>query len=280
MRNPNTKCEICSKPLYRRPFELKKIKHICCKNCRSDLYKKYKNYNAEGLKRGHGWNKGMSKSKGDNLSYGRSRSNKTKRRISEALRGKQRVERVKVICKECGKPFQLLPSQHRRSKGFCSVICSNRYGVKYRVRLKGKDNPNWRGGPSTITCGACGVEFETRKKTARYCSLNCKHEAHRRFMIETPPFVQTCNTDIERILEKWLMEHDVKFEKQKPIERTTITDFFIKPNLCLFADGDYWHSIPRVQKRDAWINRQLERFNYRVIRIKGSEIKEGVRPNI
>ena len=40
MRTPNTQCEICKKPLYRRPFELKKYNGVCCVGCRSSLYKK------------------------------------------------------------------------------------------------------------------------------------------------------------------------------------------------------------------------------------------------
>jgi len=40
------------------------------------------------LKLGHGWNKGMSKANGDNLVYGRPRSESTKQLISQALKGK------------------------------------------------------------------------------------------------------------------------------------------------------------------------------------------------
>jgi len=40
------------------------------------------------LKLGHGWNKGMSKSNGDNLSYGKPRSETTKQLISQSLKGK------------------------------------------------------------------------------------------------------------------------------------------------------------------------------------------------
>ena len=30
MRTPNTNCVICEKPLYRRPFELKKVRYVAC----------------------------------------------------------------------------------------------------------------------------------------------------------------------------------------------------------------------------------------------------------
>ena len=40
MRTPNTQCEICQKPLYRRPSDLAKYQAVCCAGCRSALYKK------------------------------------------------------------------------------------------------------------------------------------------------------------------------------------------------------------------------------------------------
>lgn len=40
MRTPNTQCEICNKPLYRRPSDLARYKAVCCVGCRSELYKK------------------------------------------------------------------------------------------------------------------------------------------------------------------------------------------------------------------------------------------------
>lgn len=42
MRTPNTKCSICGKPFYRRPFEFKNGREFCCVGCRSELYKKRK----------------------------------------------------------------------------------------------------------------------------------------------------------------------------------------------------------------------------------------------
>jgi len=36
-RKPNTKCEQCNKPLYRRPCELSKYDHVLCIDCRSSI---------------------------------------------------------------------------------------------------------------------------------------------------------------------------------------------------------------------------------------------------
>ena len=87
MRTPNSMCEICSKKVYRRPSQIKKCSHICCKGCRSSLYKRFPEI-VKNLNLGHGWNKGMSKANGDELSYGRPRRDKTKDKISKSLQGR------------------------------------------------------------------------------------------------------------------------------------------------------------------------------------------------
>lgn len=224
MRNPNIQCEICDKPLYRRPSELEKVKHVCCKGCRSKLYKKYKCYNSSGLEKGRGWNKGMSKAKGDILRYGRPRSIKTRELISKKLKEVLIRTGEFKTCSVCGKKRYVFPSDIKRGKGnFCSKRCA---AIANNLIQKNSD------------------------------------------------------TDIERILEKWLTTNDIVFEKQKPIDGITIPDFFIKPNICLYADGDYWHNLPKVKTRDSWINKQLEKKNYQIIRLWGSDIKNGVRPDV
>lgn len=35
MRTPNAACILCAKPLYRRPYELKKVRYFACMACRS-----------------------------------------------------------------------------------------------------------------------------------------------------------------------------------------------------------------------------------------------------
>lgn len=38
-RTPNAACVICGKPLYRRPFELKKVRHVACMKHRAEAQK-------------------------------------------------------------------------------------------------------------------------------------------------------------------------------------------------------------------------------------------------
>lgn len=39
MRTPNTQCLLCAKPLYRRPYEMAKVRYAACMACRSEAQK-------------------------------------------------------------------------------------------------------------------------------------------------------------------------------------------------------------------------------------------------
>ena len=78
MRTPNTKCCICEKPLYRRPFELKKARFSACMKHRAEAQVLYGQTKAqkEALKLGRpkGTNhlEGIPKSKASNRKRGKS----------------------------------------------------------------------------------------------------------------------------------------------------------------------------------------------------------------
>jgi len=135
----------------------------------------------------------------------------------------------------------------------------------------------------------------TSRKSKEYHNvvcLTCKKEytitdADKRWGIRRKYCSQKCymknpsrkDTDIELILEEWLNDNNIKYEKQKKIFKT-FPDFFIKPNICIYADGDYWHDRPERIEVDNRINKQLLNSNYVVIRLKGSEIYAGKRPQL
>ena len=91
-------------------------------------------------------------------------------------------------------------------------------------------------------------------------------------------------------LQKLLKENNIKFEKHKPILGQP--DIFIEPNICIFADGDYWHANPKFYKSDSpilssrgkkpaykiWekdekINQKLIQKGYNILRLWEEEIK-------
>lgn len=79
-------------------------------------------------------------------------------------------------------------------------------------------------------------------------------------------------TSIEIIVEEILLNLNVDFVIQQPINGF-ITDFFI-PSLgaVIEADGDYWHSIPKVIERDKRKNIAILSEGYKLLRLTETEI--------
>lgn len=90
-------------------------------------------------------------------------------------------------------------------------------------------------------------------------------------------------SSIEGIMRRWLQESNIEFVEQHRInfENSTWTrvDFYVPDaNICLYCDGDYWHSLPEVQERDARANKALEGMGHSVVRMTEAEILDGNRP--
>ena len=281
MRNPNCKCEVCNKKLYRRPSDFKKFKHICCKECRSVLYKKNPEIFENNFKKGHGWNKGMSKKNGDILLYGRPRSQKTKNKMSISAKIAKPVNpnnHIIVQCLFCGKDIKTYKSRYEHGCAkFCSKSCLIKFYNNKRdyIYMTGSNSPRWKGGIKPKNCLICNSIYYSKNKNSKYCSNKCRYKGQSLHMINSHHMVKKIGTDIEIILEKWLIGHNIIFEKQKIIKDISTPDFFILPNICLYADGDYWHNLEKKKKRDKWINKTLKEKGYKVIRITGTQIKKG-----
>lgn len=80
------------------------------------------------------------------------------------------------------------------------------------------------------------------------------------------------NTNIEIKLANILQGLHILFTNQRPISNKIIPDFFIEPNICIYADGDYWHNLENVKTNDQKINIYLNKSGYKVIRFTESEI--------
>ena len=87
------------------------------------------------------------------------------------------------------------------------------------------------------------------------------------------------NTIPEILLQKALTKQNIKFETQKIISGKNFVhpvDIFIKPNICVEVDGNYWHSLPHKIKRDKKIDIELRNKNYFVLRFWEKTIKENI----
>ena len=85
------------------------------------------------------------------------------------------------------------------------------------------------------------------------------------------------DTSIEIKLQNWLKEQNIEFKTHYPILGQP--DIFIKPNICIFADGCYWHKCPTCgfgegKERDEMVTIELQKQGYMVIRLWEHEINK------
>jgi hypothetical protein len=84
-------------------------------------------------------------------------------------------------CRQCGKQFEVRPHVVKDGGGkFCSYTCLGQWNSKHRLR--GSNNPNWRGGKLTRICANCGKEFQVQRSRVKqgwgkYCSQSCSAQA-------------------------------------------------------------------------------------------------------
>ena len=103
------------------------------------------------------------------------------------------------------------------------------------------------------------------------------------------------DTKIEKILQRLLKGIKIKFETHRMYVKRGLRilgqpDIFIKPNICIYADGDYWHANPKfykpndtiigkktakdIWKKDKQITAKNEKQGYEVLRFWEHEINE------
>jgi len=171
--------------------------------------------------------------------------------------------KIEKQCLGCGKSI-LVKRCMQDKDSFCSKSCANSYHSKNRAK-KG----------IILQCKVCGGNFYRVQsavsridKKPLYCSQRCR-------AIDSIKNQRKQNTDIEAIVENWLIEKAVVYEKQEDIEGIALVDFIVNSEVCIFADGDYWHSKPARIKVDRRQTKQLIANGYTVIRLKGSDILLG-----
>jgi hypothetical protein len=80
--------------------------------------------------------------------------------------------KIKRVCEECGKEIEITPSQAKIGQGkYCSRACL----AKAQSKLVGEKSPSWKGGMKKWICNQCGKEFQSKKKSPRFCSKDCKN---------------------------------------------------------------------------------------------------------
>lgn len=218
-RTPNTMCELCKKPLYRRPWQLKSHTYISCIKCKPIVQSKH----PENWKKIATINYGYRFKKGDIPS---------KKTIQMAILAKKKIP-------------------------------------AWNKGLTRKDNPNivayWLGKKRPdISLLFKGKKLSPeRVKKAR---INLLKALQIQQNMKGP-------TSIEKKLYAELKRRGLLFETQKLINGRFLVDAYI-PNLNLIieADGNYWHGLDRVVKKDKAENTYLTKCGYNLLRLSETEI--------
>lgn len=113
----------------------------------------------------------------------------------------------------------------------------------------------------------------TKKKQALLIS---KEEFRRRGLLGAKSLFNKKSTSIEKKLYEELKKRGLLFETQKLINGRFLVDAYIPSlNLIIEADGDYWHNLERVQKKDKAENAYLTKCGYKLLRLSEREINDG-----
>ena len=165
-----------------------------------------------------------------------------------------------VECSNCKKTFR--KNIGKSGLIYCSKECYNEYR-KNNIVPRNDTRKNVK-----LICKFCGKEYEVyrcREKISKYCSLQCHNISNYLNM----PFKET---SIEIKLENILKKINIKYIKQKQISNKTVVDFFVEPNITIYADGDYWHNLDYNKIKDIKINKYLKENKYVVIRYSEKDI--------
>ena len=88
------------------------------------------------------------------------------------------------------------------------------------------------------------------------------------------------NTKIERITQIALSLEGIEYQKHISFKMLDGTyhpvDLFIKPNIVIECDGDYWHNRPEMIVRDELVNKSLKSQGLIILRFWEHEINKSV----
>lgn len=160
-------------------------------------------------------------------------------------------QKTRIRCEKCGQERAVTPSQPRQGARFCSWECAR--------AILDKPRP-------TVTCEQCGkvcaVPPSRVRRGMRFCSHSCRsiyNIAHGKMASPT-----SIEPELYRALELLNVEHVAQHAVP---EAGTVLDAFVPATkTALYADGDYWHSLPKVALRDQRQNRKLKEMGYTVHR--------------
>lgn len=173
-----------------------------------------------------------------------------------------------------GTPLQTLDEETRKE-----VYRKISETMKSKGVTKGENNPRWIGGKQKVNCVVCSKEYEVSPYKFRLiqsgevkplCNLDCKRMWALKHM-------KTKRTSIEIKMAEELDKRGIEYEEQFILGNKFALDFYLPEyNVAIECDGDYWHNIPEVKKRDKSKNAYVKKCGINLFRFWEHEINDDV----
>ena len=188
----------------------------------------------------------------------------TKNKIKNTLLGRKRtkksIENQKLHYKLHGHPRSRvkLSDETKRKIGLANKGNKTRLGKTLSLESRMKMSQSLKGHPSWLKGKKLSEETKEKIRQKRAKQI-----------------LPLTDTKPERIIQDKLNKEQIEFRKHR-ITRINKTfhqvDVFIKPNICIEIDGDYWHGRPEIIQRDCEVNESLLLQGFEVLRLPESII--------
>ena len=176
------------------------------------------------------------------------------------LNSRRGTGHIKKICSTCGKTFVY---ENNHGKGiYCSHKCRGKSDIQ---PLAGRRKVKYL----KHRCAICGKMFERPPHRNGYDAKTCSRNCNSQYAARHNKFF---HNRVEQRMEAILVENGIGFESQKRIPGIAFPDFFVNPNICIFVDGDYWHTRGKNPKLDLERNEQMRENGFLVLRFWESDI--------
>jgi DNA mismatch endonuclease Vsr len=241
---------------------------------------------------------------------GKKLSDETKRKMSVARKGKKFSEEAKRNMSVARKGIKF-SKEHRRNM---SIVRKGKKPSAETIKKRADANRGKKRSEETKRkLGLANKGKKRSEETKRKISVSVKknpvrywkgkersEETKRKLAVaRLNQVLPNKDTKPEKYLQKLLDEFGIRYRKHEAIYGQP--DIFIKPNICVFVDGDYWHANPNphVEKngrkqsgfkpddhiignkfaKDVWakderITRTLEERGYTVLRFYVSKMEK------
>lgn len=233
-------CEICGKSVMLPPSIIAQGRRRCSANCMAAAYTQPTEYTCLGC--------GKTAVASPNVA--------AKRKYC-SLECQRANKKARIACEVCGKERPVTPTHLKQGARFCSWECAR--------QALNAPRP-------VVTCEQCGKECHVPPSRVRQGMRFCSHSCRSIYTVLHMPFR---NTTIELILYQTLESLGVTFLRQHPLpDAHTIPDAYIpEGRIALYADGDYWHALPKNAARDRRQNKRLAELGYVVKRFSEADLR-------